>query len=203
MAWHSAFWLAAPAALFSLPAGARTFCCSDEAGRRVCGDILPVECQKRPYQEFDGRGVVVRNYEGPMTAEERSRREAERARKQEEERQARELERSNRALRASYASVSDIDAKRDRLLAEANENLKQAREDLNAALAHKHKLDMEAEFFQKKPMPDALKSELRENQEELARLQATVDDKKRDIAAIEAHFDDEKKRFLSLVGGRR
>jgi len=52
-------------------------------------------------------------------------------------------------------------------------------------------------------MPDALKSELRENQEELARLQATVDDKKRDIAAIEAHFDDEKKRFLSLVGGRR
>lgn len=203
MAWHSAFWLAAAAALFSLPAGARTFCCSDEAGRRVCGDILPVECQKRPYQEFDGRGVVVRNYEGPMTAEERSRREAERARKQEEERQARELERSNRALRASYASVSDIDAKRDRLLAEANENLKQAREDLNAALAHKHKLDMEAEFFQKKPMPDALKSELRENQEELTRLQATVDDKKRDIAAIEAHFDDEKKRFLSLVGGRR
>lgn len=203
MAWHSAFWLAAAAALFALPAGARTFCCSDEAGRRVCGDILPVECQKRPYQEFDGRGVVVRNYEGPMTAEERSRREAERARKQEEERQARELERSNRALRASYASVSDIDAKRDRLLAEANENLKQAREDLNAALAHKHKLDMEAEFFQKKPMPDALKSELRENQEELARLQATVDDKKRDIAAIEAHFDDEKKRFLSLVGGRR
>ena len=203
MAWHSAFWLAAAAALFSLPAGARTFCCSDEAGRRVCGNILPVECQKRPYQEFDGRGVVVRNYEGPMTAEERSRREAERARKQEEERQARELERSNRALRASYASVSDIDAKRDRLLAEANENLKQAREDLNAALAHKHKLDMEAEFFQKKPMPDALKSELRENQEELARLQATVDDKKRDIAAIEAHFDDEKKRFLSLVGGRR
>lgn len=202
MAWRSALWLTAAALGFSLPVGARTYCCTDEAGRRVCGDILPVECQRRPYQEFDGRGVMVRSHEGPMTAEERGRREAERARKQEEERQARELERSNRALRASYASASDIDAKRDRLLAEANENLKLAQEHLDAALAHKQKLDTEAEFFQKKPMPDSLKSDLRENREELARLQATLDDKKRDIAAIEARFDDEKKRYLSL-GGRR
>jgi chromosome segregation ATPase len=201
MAWRSVFWLAA-AMGFSLPVDARTYCCSDETGRRVCGDILPVECQKRPFQEFDGRGVMVRKYDGPMTAEERSRREAERARKKDEERQARELERSNRALRASYASASDIDAKRDRLLTEANESLKQAQDRLDDALAHKQKLDTEAEFFQKKPMPESLKSDIRDTKEELVRLQATVAERKQDITAISARFEDEKKRYLSL-GGRR
>ena len=202
MAWRSECWLAAAAMAFALPAGARTYCCNDETGRKVCGDILPVECQKRAYQEFDGRGALVRRYEGPVTAEERNRREAEQARKKEEERQAMELERSNRALRASYASAGDIDAKRDRLLAEADESLKLAQERFDAALAHKQKLDVEAEFFQKKPMPESLKSDIRENQEELARLQAMLDDKKRDMAAIGARFDDEKKRYLGL-GGRR
>ena len=202
MAWRSALWLAAAALGVSLPVVARTYCCTDDAGRRVCGDILPIECQKRSYQEFDGRGVMIRSHEGPMTAEERGRREAERARKQEEERQAKELERGNRALRASYASASDIDAKRDRLLAEANENLKQAKDRLDTAIARKQKLDMEAEFFQKKPMPESLKSDIRDNQEELTTLQATVDERQQDVAAISARFDDEKKRYLSL-GGRR
>ena len=201
MARPNAFWLVAATLTFALPVEARTYCCTDDAGRRVCGDILPVECQKRPYQEFDGRGMMVRNVEGPVTADERDRREAERLRKREEERQAKEIERSNRALKASYASASDIDAKRDRLLAETNENLKQAQERLDTALAEKQKLDMEAEFYQKKPMPESLRKGLRDNQEEVARLQATLDEKKRDIAAITARFEDEKKRYLSL-GGR-
>ena len=202
MVWHKALWPAITATMIALPAGARTYCCSDESGRRVCGDIVPVECLKRPYQEFDGRGMLVRSYEGPTTAEERDRRDAERARRQEAERQAREVERGNRALRASYASAGEIDAKRDRLLIEANENLKLAQERLDTAAAHKQKLDAEAEFFQKKPMPESLKSDIRDNREELARLQASLDDKKREIAAIEARFDDEKRRYLSL-GGRR
>jgi hypothetical protein len=155
MVWHKALWPAITATMIALPAGARTYCCSDESGRRVCGDIVPVECLKRPYQEFDGRGMLVRRYEGPTTAEERDRRDAERARRQEAERQAREVERGNRALRASYASAGEIDAKRDRLLIEANENLKLAQERLDTAAAHKQKLDAEAEFFQKKPMPEA------------------------------------------------
>ncbi len=200
MAWRSAIWLAAAALGFTLPVHARTYCCSDDAGRRVCGDILPVECLKRPFQEFDGRGVVIRRHEGPVTAEERNRRAAERARKQDEERQVRELERSNRALRASYANAREIDAKRDRLLVEANENLKVAQNRHAEALTLKQKLDTEAEFFQKKPMPEPLRADLRENQEELARLQALVDEKKRDIAAIEARFADEKQRYLATGG---
>lgn len=201
MAWHSAVWLAAAAALgFTSPVDARTYCCNDETGRKVCGDILPVECQKRAYQEFDGHGALVRRYEGPVTAEERNRREVERARKKEDERQVMERERGNRALRASYASAGEIDAKRDRLLAEANENLKVAENRYEEALTLKQKLDTEAEFFQKKPMPEPLKADLRENQEEMVRLRSILGEKKRDIAAIEARFAEEKQRYLAIGG---
>jgi hypothetical protein len=58
------------------------------------------------------------------------------------------------------------------------------------------------EIFQKKPMPESLKSDIRDTQEELVRLQATVAERKQDITAISARFEDEKKRYLSL-GGRR
>jgi hypothetical protein len=184
----------------ALPAAARTFCCTDDAGRRICGDILPVQCQRRAYQEFNSQGMLEKQYEAPMTAEQRVQREADQASRRAAERQADEGRRRDRALRASYASARDIDAKRDRLLAEANDALKLAESRRAEALARKQRLDSEAEFFVKKPMPAKLEAERRENQDELAALQATIDERKQDIGAIEARFAEEKQRYLRLGG---
>lgn len=181
-----------------LPSHARTYCCTDDNGRRVCGDVVLPQCAKRSYQEFNSQGVIARQHEAPLSAEQRAQRNAELARKKEEERRAADDNRRDRALLASYSSAGDIDAKRDRMLVEAHAGLTLSQERYNAALARKRKLQGDAEFFQKKPMPHALKLNIRDNQSELGALEATLDDRKKDIAAIQARFEDEKQRYLRL-----
>jgi hypothetical protein len=202
MAWRSALVLLAMGASVALPAGARTYCCTDDNGRRVCGDILPAQCQKRAYQEFNAQGVLTKRHEGPMTAEQRAQRDAEAARRKAEEQRAADDERRNRAMMASYTSTADIDAKRDRMLDDASAGLKLSQERYDAAVARQKNLQQEAEFYRKKPMPDALKANIRDNEAELAAHQTAVTERKKDIEAIRARFEEERKRYLSL-GGRQ
>jgi hypothetical protein len=185
----------------ALPAGARTYCCNDDGGRRLCGDILPPQCATRAYQEYNAMGVMYRQHEAPLTAEQRARREAELARQKEAAREAAEEDRRNRALLASYPSVQDIDIKRARTLEEFSKSLREMRSRQEAALLRQQELAREAEFFQKRPMPDALKSSMRDNAAELLRLQADIETKNKEIAEVEARFDAEKKRYLSLGKG--
>lgn len=184
-------------------AGARTYCCNDDNGRRLCGDILPPQCAKRAYQEYNSMGVVSLQHEAPLTAEQRAQRDAELARKKAAARIAAERDRVNRALLASYSSVGDIDAKRERVLSEANNALQALRQRQEAAQAEQQRLAAEAEFFTKRPMPDNLRMSIRDNKLEVANLQTTVDDKIKEIAAIQARFDEERQRYLSLVGSNK
>lgn len=197
MAWPSIL-LAVILAGSVLAAFARTYCCNDDTGRRVCGDQVPSQCLKRGYQEYNAQGVIYKQHEAPLTAEQRVQRDAELARKREQERLAADEARRNRALLASYSSVRDIDAKRDRALAEARAGLTQTQGRIDAALARKRKLDAEAEFFQKKLTPEALKTHIRDNQAELAAHRAALEDKQKDIVALEARFEEERQRYLRL-----
>lgn len=200
MAWPRLL-AAAIAASAALPAGAVTYCCTDDGGRRICGDVVPLQCRLRAYEEFNAQGMLTKRHEGPMTAEQRTQREAETARRKAEEQRVAEEQRRDRALRSSYTSTADIDAKRDRMLEDAGAGLKLAQERLDAALARQKKLQDEAEFYQKKPMPDSLKAGIRENEADLAAQKAAIAERKGDLEAIRARFEEEKKRYLSL-GGR-
>jgi hypothetical protein len=197
MAWPSAL-LAMIAAGLALPSFARTYCCNDDAGRRVCGDQVPSQCLKRGYQEYNAQGVIYKQHDAPLTAEQRAQRDAEIASKKELERLAADQARRDRALLASYSSAKDIDLKRDRALAEAKAGLTQVQARIEAALVRKRKLDAEAEFFQKKPMPESLKAHIRDNQSELAAHRAALDDKEKDFAALRLRFEEEKQRYLRL-----
>lgn len=182
------------------PVGAKTYCCNDDNGRRLCGDILPSLCAKRSYQEYNSQGVMYRQHEAPLTAEQRAQRELELARKKEADNLAAEEDRRNRALLASYTTVADIDAKRARTVAESIKRLQEMQSRYDAALVQKQALAKEAEFFQKRPMPPALKSSVRENDSELNHLKSDIEAKKQEIAEVQARFDDEKRRFLKLRG---
>lgn len=188
-------------ALSALPASARTFCCTDEHGRRVCGDILPAQCQTRAYNEFNAQGVVKKKYEAPLTPEQRAQRDAELARKKAEEHAAAEQARLDRAMLASYTSVADIDAKRARTVAGAQADIKTAQERLEAAQARREKLLKSAERYGgDKPMPETLKANLRDSEAELVARQATLAEKKKELVLIEERFDHDRHRFLELTG---
>lgn len=183
--------------LFSLPAAARITCCEVD-GKRFCGDPAPQQCLNKAKKVFE-RGVA-KEIDAPLTAEQRAAREAEDTRKKEEERKAAEQARRDRALMASYSSVKEIDAARNRAITEIRRNATQAQNRLDAALKKQKALEQEKEFYQKKPLPAALTSQIRDNEAEIAAQQKVLQDKDAEIAAINARFDDDKERYQRLSG---
>ncbi len=183
----------------SLPAAARTFCCTDKAGHKICGDTLPIECEDRAYKEFGKTGA--RSVEAPLTPEQKAQREAEAAKKKEEERLAAEQRRKDRALLNTYGSEKDIDLMRDRALGDLQAAGKQTQDKYDAALKRKKKLDQELEFYQKKPVPANLKAEIKENETEITAQQKALEDRKQEVEAVKARFEDDRKRYRELTQG--
>jgi hypothetical protein len=184
----------------ALPAAATSYCCSDENGRRICGDVLPAQCLKRAYQEINHQGKVVKAYEGPLTAEQRALREAEQARLKATQRLADEERRRDQALRASYGSIKDIDAKRDRMLAEAQASLLAAQQRYDEAVARRKHLEEEMEFYAKKAPPASLVAQIRDNRAELDSFESGLAARKQEMDAIRARFEEEKQRYIKLTG---
>lgn len=183
---------------FTLPAAARITCC-DVDGKRTCGDPAPQQCINRAQTVFS-KGGVSKDVEAPLTAEQRAAREAEEARKKEAERQAAEQARKDRALLDSYTSEREIDAARDRAIADIEKNAEQAKNRLEAAEAKQKKFDQEKEFYLKKPMPAHLKKQIEGNEAEIATQRQALAQKDADIAAIRERYEADKQRYLKLSG---
>lgn len=181
---------------------AKSFCCNDENGRQVCGDLLPQECYGRAYREVSERGIILHRVEAPLTAAQKEQREAEEKRKKAEERNAIEERRKNQALQNTYSSVKDIDFMRERALADIEGARKQAMERHKEALARKQQLDNEAEFYKKKPLPYELKTQMKSNETELQAQQAEIGAKQKEMEAVRARFDEDKKRYIELMRGK-
>lgn len=180
------------------PAVAKITCC-DVDGKRVCGDPEPAQCLARAKKEFN-KGVA-KDVEAPLTAEQKAAQEAEVARKKEDEKKAAEQERRDRALVASYSSEKEIDAARDRALADADKNAEQARNRLDAAQKKSASLEREKEFYKKKPMPAQLEAEVKKNEREIAEQKKALEQHAVDIDAIKARFEADKERYRKLKGG--
>ena len=181
---------------------AKSFCCADENGHQVCGDILPQECYGRAYREMSERGTVLHRVEAPLTAAQRELRDAEEKRKREEERAAIEERRKNQALLNIYSSEKDIDFMRDRALADIDIARRQAQDRYKEALLQKQKLDNEAEFYKKKTLPYELKTQMKGNDIELQANQAAMETKQKEMEAVRARFAEDKKRYIDLITGK-
>ncbi|OHC62954.1 MAG: hypothetical protein A2045_15715 [Rhodocyclales bacterium GWA2_65_20] len=187
-------------AAFALPAAAKTYCCTDKSGHKICADTLPEQCEERAYKEFGDKGKV-RNVDAPLTAEQKAQRAAAEARKKEEERIAGEQRRKDLALLNTYGSEKDIDFLRDRAVADMEATGKQAQDKYAAALKRKQQLAKELEFYAKKPIPDSLKSQIKENEIEIQAQKKALDDKNKDIEAVRAKFEEDRMRYRALMQG--
>ncbi|WP_126443729.1 hypothetical protein [Sulfuricystis multivorans] len=180
------------------PAAARIVCC-DVNGKRVCGDPPPPVCDSRAKTIYL-QGGSSKEIEAPLTAEQRAAREAEEARKKEEARKAAEQARKDRALLDSFTNVKELDAARERAIADLEKNAEQAKNRLEAALAKQKKLDDEKEFYTKKPLPAALKKQIEENEREIAAQRQALEQKEKDVAAVRERFAADRERYLQLTG---
>lgn len=185
------------------PALARqSYCCNDAQGKLVCGDMLPNACANRAYRIKDEKGRLVREVEAPLTPEQRSQRDAEKSRKAEEEKRLAEQKRRDMAMLATYPHEKDIDAARDRALAEFDKASSDLNKRHDAAQKRKKAFESEKEFYLKKPMPANLKKQIEDNDNDLRTLQAAVDERTKESTGLRAKYEDEKKRYMELRYGK-
>jgi signal transduction histidine kinase len=180
------------------PATALVTCC-DVSNQRVCGDPPPPQCLNKPKTVF--KKGVAHEVEAPLTAEQRAAREVAEARKAEEVKQAAEQARRDRALMDSYTGEQDIDLARGRALADIEKNSSQASARLEAAQKRQKKLELDKEFYQKKPLPAQLQAQIRDNENEIATQQKALRDKDEYTAAIKARFEADKARYRQIARG--
>lgn len=173
--------------------------CCDVNNQRVCGDPPPPQCLHKTKKVF--KKGVAHEVEAPLTAEQRIAREAAVVRKAEAEKLADEQARRDRALRDSYTSEKDIDMARDRALADIEKNASQANARLETAMKRQKKLELDKEFYQKKPLPAQLQAQIRDNDNEIATQQKALREKDESSAAIKARFEADKARYRQISRG--
>lgn len=183
-------------------AGERVFCCDDAAGRKVCGDPLPMACYNRAYREMSRQGITTRDIEAPMTADERARKLADdKARREAEERVA-ERRRRDKALVESYGSADEIEARKTSTLATANLELSALRKREQELVDERKGFDARVAAMKKgQPIPANLQNDIAANESELKALRGVIAQKKREADTIKKRYDDDKARFIELTSG--
>jgi hypothetical protein len=190
----------------------RFYCCTDAGGVYICGDILPQTCYGRAYRELGVDGRTLREFAAPLSAEQRAEQRARQAAEEEKRRQdaiaQKEQQRKDETLLATYATLNDIEAMRKRSLADAKQIIENAETRIAEIRTQRKKYEDEAEFYQKKTVPDEIRKGLADTEFEIKTQESIIEAKRNDVAAIEARYDEDRKRFLDLrsreqkTGGR-
>lgn len=190
--------------LTAMPAAAAAtiYCCNDERGKQVCGDILPPACVGRAYREISAGGMTMRQVEAPLTAEQRAARAAEERRKREEAEAAREQHRLDQALLQTYGTEADIDLMRQRAEADVLASIKAAMTKIDEAKQRRKKFEDEAEFYKKRTLPPEVQKGLKDADFEVEAQENLIAAKQKEMDTIKAKYDEDKRRYLDLKRSR-
>lgn len=174
------------------------FCCIDESGKQVCGDILPPACYGRAYRELGDSGRTLRQIEAPLTAEQRAQRAAEEERRKVQDDAIREQKRKDKALLDTYGTEKDIDTLRRRAEQDVATSIKRAEDRIAEARVKRQRFENEAEFYKKKQMPAEIEKGLRDAEYEIKAQESVIESKKKDLEAVHLKYDEDRRRFLEL-----
>lgn len=187
--------LVGPASSLAAPS---IFCCNNEAGRQVCGDVLPSACYGRAYRELGYTGRTARTVEAPLTGEQRAQRAAEEQRRSEQERLLNEQRRKDQALLNTYGSEKDIEIMRSRAERDLATAIRAAEERIAEIRRQRKKFEDEAEFYRKRQLPADVAKGLRDSDQEIRAQESVIESKKKDLDAIRLKYDEDLRRFVEL-----
>jgi Domain of unknown function (DUF4124) len=186
-------------AAFPLAAQAQSFRCVGKDGKKYYGQVLPRDCIGQPWEQLNMQGLVIKRYDPGVDDADPAKRAAEEEKKREKEAAQREEERRNQALLATYTSVRDIDAARERALAEPQRQIA----DIESNIAQREK--RLAELTKQKPSPNkaaAVQADVETAQSGIAAQQELLAVKKQVVEAIKARYAEDRKRYQQLTSGR-
>lgn len=175
------------------------FCCEDDNGRPVCGDVLPSQCYGRAYREMTPQGVVRRQVSAPLTKAELAEREAEARARAVAEARERIQRRQDEALFETYPTLDAIDEREARALAEVDRSVEAVLLREQELLEQRKRFDEETEFYRGRDLPRDLKSALQVIDSELASHKEFIKQKDAERAAIRDRFNADRLRYIELL----
>lgn len=175
------------------------YCCDDDRGRPICGDVLPAACFGKAYREISPQGTVRRHVAAPLTAEEIARRDAEEQRRREEEARLAIQRRQDQALLETYQSLDDIDYLEARALAEVDREMLVIEEREQELAVQRERLEQESEFYVGRDMPREISTGLRLIDTELAAYRSVRDSKEAEKQSIRERFAADRRRYAELI----
>lgn len=177
------------------------YCCDDNQGRPVCGDVLPNVCFGRAYRVLSPQGTLLREVAAPLTREEIAEREAEAERQRVEEARRMRQQRLDEALLETYRSLEDIDMREARALAEAEQGVIELRRREAELIEAREELKLQIESHAEDEVPRELSSELRLVESELNAYQGVIRAKDAEKAAIRTRYAADRERYRELTQG--
>ena len=178
------------------------FCCNDASGKQVCGDILPQACYGRAYRELGSNGQTIRTVDAPLTAEQRSQREAEEEKRKREEEKRKEQQRKDQALLNTYGNEQDIELMRKRAEGDVLKAIANAEKKIVEIRQQRKKFENEAEFYKKKTLPHEVQKGLADADSDINSQEVFIAEKKKELEVIRAKYDEDKRRFVKLISQR-
>ena len=178
------------------------FCCNDASGKQVCGDILPQACYGRAYRELGSNGQTIRTVDAPLTAEQRSQREAEEEKRKREEEKRKEQQRKDQALLNTYGNEQDIELMRKRAEGDVLKAITNAEKKIVEIRQQRKKFENEAEFYKKKTLPHEVKKGMDDADSDINSQEVFIAEKKKELEVIRAKYDEDKRRFVELISQR-
>jgi len=171
---------------------------TDEHGVVHYSDHIPAEAVSRGSVMLDKQGRTVQKVEPALTPEQRAAKSAEVERRQTQEKLQEDQLRRDRALMQSYTSEEEIDLARNRAMSTVEAQLKSAQSYVTDLSKRQRELDAQKREYSNKPVPAALERELAGIDEELARQNELIGQKKQEIGTIAVRYDADKKRWQEL-----
>ena len=178
------------------------FCCNDASGKQVCGDILPQACYGRAYRELGSNGQTIRTVDAPLTAEQRSQREAEEEKRKREEEKRKEQQRKDQALLNTYGNEQDIELMRKCAEGDVLKAIANAEKKIVEIRQQRKKFENEAEFYKKKTLPHEVQKGLADADSDINSQEVFIAEKKKELEGIRAKYDEDKRRFVELISQR-
>lgn len=187
----------------SAVAAGNLYCCIDEAGKQVCGDLLPQACYGRAYREIGTTGRTVRNVEAPLTTEQRAERAEEEAQLKIEEAAQREKRRKDQALLNTYGSEKEIELLRTRAREDVQKAIAAADEKIAEIRGRRKKYENEAEFYKKKELPPTVRKGLQDADFEIKAQELVIESKTKELEIIREKYDEDLRRFRDIMASRK
>lgn len=184
----------------STPSG-NMVCWYDKSGRQLgCGYSVPPEYANYEIRELNRRGVTVKKTEAELTPEQQRIRKEEEARRREAE-EARVAQRKrDQVLLASFSSEQEINARRDRDLAQLEVALGGLQGELNQLRANEADIRRRIDAVAKsgKPVPTSLRDDYLKATADTAAMEKVIAQRRAEQITIRTRYDEMRNRFIEL-----